>query len=73
MASAIDSVLNDFFLIQKDVESVTGLYQTVIREAERAVIKRVMRVTGRNKKASAKILGISRNTLNSKITNLDIE
>jgi DNA-binding protein Fis len=73
IASAIELVLDNFFLIQKDIDGVTGLYHAVIREAERTLIRRVMHVTDRNKKIAARILGISRNTLNTKIRNLNLE
>jgi DNA-binding protein Fis len=73
IASAIELALNNFFLIQKDIDSITGLYQAVIREAERALIRRVMHITNRNKTMTAKILGISRNTLSAKIRNLDLK
>ncbi|MDR1391267.1 MAG: hypothetical protein LBI95_02775 [Holosporales bacterium] len=72
ISSAIDSLLDNFFLIQKDIDSVSNLYGTVIKEAEYAVIKKTMELTSRNKKQTAKILGISRNTLNLKIKNLKI-
>ncbi|MDO4975600.1 MAG: helix-turn-helix domain-containing protein [Alphaproteobacteria bacterium] len=73
ISSAIDSLLDNFIILQKDIASVSGLYHTVIKEAEQAVIKKIMVATDRNKTKTAKILGISRNTLDSKIKNLKIE
>lgn len=73
IASALDAILDNFFLVQKNLDHVSGLYNTIVLEAESAVIRRVLRATDRNKKKSAKILGISRTTLNSKIKALSIE
>jgi DNA-binding protein Fis len=72
ISSAIELLLDNFFLVQKNVNSVSGLYDIVVREAEVAVITKIMKLTGRNKKQTAKILGISRNTLNSKLKKLKI-
>ncbi len=72
ISSAIESLLDNFFLVQKNINDVSDLYNIVIKEAEYAVIKKTMFLTDRNKKQTAKILGISRNTLNSKIKNLKI-
>ena len=73
IASAIEALLDNFFLVQKDINGVTDLYATVIKEAESAVIRKIMNMTYRNKKQAAKILGISRNTLNTKIKNLKLD
>ncbi|MDR3031186.1 MAG: hypothetical protein LBU35_02255 [Holosporales bacterium] len=73
IAAAISDALNDFFIIQKDINKVTGLYRTVVLEVETALIKQTYKLTGRNKKQTAKILGISRNTLTAKMKILGIK
>jgi len=73
ISSAIDILLDNFIIVQKDITNVTGLYHTVVKEAEQAVIRKIMIATDRNKTKTAKVLGISRNTLDSKIKNLKIE
>ncbi len=73
ISSAIDVLLDNFIILQKDIANVTGLYHTVVKEAEQAVIKKIMLATDRNKTKTAKVLGISRNTLDSKIKSLKIE
>ncbi len=73
ISSAIDVLLDNFIIVQKDIANVTGLYHTVVKEAEQAVIKKIMLATDRNKTKTAKVLGISRNTLDSKIKSLKIE
>lgn len=73
IATAIGSLLDDFFLIQKDVNKVNNLYPVVMKEVEIAMIQRVMAWTSRNKTQAAKILGVSRNTLSKKIQDLRID
>ena len=73
IAAAVDGVLNSFFIVHKDIGEITGLYTTVIREVEAILIKKTLMLTDRNKKKTAKILGISRNTLSSKIKSLNLE
>lgn len=72
ISSAIEALLDKFFLVQKNINDVSDLYNVVMKEVEYAVIKKTMLLTDRNKKQTAKILGISRNTLNSKLKNLKI-
>lgn len=67
VSSAIENLLDNFFLVQKSTDNISGLYSTVVKEAEYAVIKKALHLTDRNKKKSARLLGISRNTLNAKI------
>ena len=73
ISSAIDAVLNNFLIVQKDINQISGLYSTVIKEVEATLIKKIMMMTYRNKKQTAKILGISRNTLSAKIKSLSLE
>ena len=67
IATAVEVLLDDFFRVQKDINHVSNLYSFIMKEVELAVIKKVMKLTYRNKTKTAKILGISRNTLNAKL------
>jgi len=73
IADAIGALLDDFFLIQKDINMVNNLHSVVIREVEVAMIQKVMNWASRNKTKAAKILGISRNTLTKKIQDLQMD
>jgi two-component system nitrogen regulation response regulator GlnG len=53
-------------------EGETNLYDRVIDEAEKLLLTRVLRMTGGNQVEAAKILGITRTTLRSKILKLGI-
>ena len=70
ITTAVGVLLDDFFRVQKDINRVSNLYSFIMKEVELAVIKKVMNLTYRNKTKAAKILGISRNTLNSKLKNI---
>lgn len=72
ISSVIDQLLDNFLILQKDVNLVSDLYHVVVKEAEYAVIKKIMKITDRNKTQAAKILGISRNTLDTKLKSLKI-
>ncbi len=73
ISTNIGKVLDDFFIIQNDIFAVRDLYFTVISEVERTLISKVLRKAGSNKSIATKMLGISRNTLNSKIKSLNID
>lgn len=49
-----------------------GIYRFVIEKTERILIEHILMKTGGNKLRAAKILGINRNTLHSKIKKLGI-
>jgi len=51
------------------IQRISGisLYDTVISEVERALIKLAMETTGGNRLRAAELLGINRNTLSSKV------
>jgi DNA-binding NtrC family response regulator len=53
--------------------SNSGLYHTVISEVEKALMELVLRETGGNQIRAAKILGINRTTLRTKIKGYKIE
>ena len=50
-----------------------GLYQRILREIEIPLIEIALAATGGNQAKCADLLGINRNTLRKKITDLDIE
>ena len=48
------------------------LYQTLLAEVEPPLIEEVLRYTGGNQSKTARILGITRNTLRTKLDRYDI-
>ena len=73
ISSCLLLFLDEFLLIQKDINKVQNIYSVVIREVETAIIKKVMRIMNGNKTKVSQVLGISRNTLNKKIQKLNID
>jgi DNA-binding protein Fis len=61
--------LDDFFIRNNE----NGLYRFVINAVEKPLIESVLNKTDGNKLKAAKLLGINRNTLHSKIKRLGIE
>jgi Fis family transcriptional regulator, factor for inversion stimulation protein len=55
------------FLKDLDGESVTNVYDMVLKNVERPVLEVVMRHVGANQSQAAAILGINRNTLRKKL------
>ena len=68
ISAAVNAVLDNYIVMQKNIDDVSGLYDVVIKEVEKALIEKILNITRNNKKKTAKILGISRNTLSSKIS-----
>ena len=64
---AIRRYLEDMGTCQPDC-----LYQTLLAEVEPPLIEEVLRFTGGNQSKTAKILGITRNTLRTKLNRYDI-
>jgi DNA-binding protein Fis len=73
ISAAIDEVLDNFLLLQKDVTLVSGLYSTVVNEVEKILIIKILKAMRYNKNKTSKILGISRNTLTAKMKVFDIK
>jgi len=60
-------------LTQMDVQELDNLYNMVLEQMERPLIKIILEKTRGNQVRTAEILGINRNTLRKKITQLGIE
>ena len=67
----IQRKLNDYFNRTRGVD-VENLYSLVIERVERPLIELTLKATRGNQIRAAQILGINRNTLRKKITNLHI-
>jgi two-component system nitrogen regulation response regulator GlnG len=62
--------MNENHLLERKRET---LYRVVIQKAEKEIIERTLEETRGNQILSARILGINRNTLRSKIRQLNIQ
>lgn len=73
LSGAVESFLRNYFAAHNGDLPTTGLYDRVIREVERPLLKTTLKAVMGNQKKAAEILGINRNTLRKKLTELDID
>jgi len=72
LSVAVEKHLRRYFDLHGGVLPSPGLYQRVLREVEAPLIELALDATGGNQAKCANLLGINRNTLRKKITDLDI-
>ncbi len=65
--------LEQYFVAHEGELPPDGLYQRILREIEIPLINRSLEATRGNQIKAAKLLGLNRNTLRKKITELDID
>jgi len=74
LSQAIEAHLIRYFAtFDDDEQPPDGLYDHVLHEMERPLLKLALEKTGGNQIKAAKLLGINRNTLRKKLTMLKIE
>jgi DNA-binding protein Fis len=72
LSEAIEYNLDKFFEMHAGDCPESGLYDRVINEVEKVLIKRTLNHVGGVQVKASKILGINRNTLRKKMHNLKI-
>jgi two-component system nitrogen regulation response regulator GlnG len=72
LSEAVEMHLRRYFELQEGQLPPPGLYQRVLRQVEAPLIEIALDATGGNQARCADLLGINRNTLRKKITDLDI-
>lgn len=73
LSEAVGRHLQRYFDLHGDMLPPPGLYMRLLREVETPLIEIALAATGGNQAKCADLLGINRNTLRKKITDLDIE
>lgn len=73
LSEAVARHLQRYFDLHGDILPPPGLYARILREVEAPLIEIALSATGGNQAKCADLLGINRNTLRKKITDLDIE
>ena len=73
LSDSVARHLQRYFDLHGDMLPPPGLYTRVLRELELPLIEIALEATGGNQAKCAELLGINRNTLRKKITDLDIE
>jgi two-component system nitrogen regulation response regulator GlnG len=72
LSASVAKHLKRYFDLHGGVLPPPGLYQRILREVEGPLIEIALDATGGNQAKCADLLGINRNTLRKKITDLDI-
>lgn len=73
LSVAVERHLSNYFKAHDGDLPSSGLYERVLQEVERPLIKVSLLATGGNQLQAAKILGLNRNTLRKKIRDLNLE
>ncbi|MDE4096411.1 response regulator [Phaeobacter gallaeciensis] len=73
LSESVARHLQRYFDLHGDMLPPPGLYGRLLREVETPLIEIALAATGGNQAKCAELLGINRNTLRKKITDLDIE
>ncbi|MBB93996.1 MAG: nitrogen regulation protein NR(I) [Rhodobacteraceae bacterium] len=73
LSSAVARHLRRYFDLHGNLLPPPGLYSRILREVELPLIEIALDATGGNQAKCADLLGINRNTLRKKITDLDIQ
>lgn len=72
LSEAVEDNIENFFKAHGDLSPESGLYERVVNEVEKILIKKTLEHVNGIQSQAAKILGINRNTLYKKIKNLNI-
>ncbi|MEP3297262.1 MAG: response regulator [Pseudoruegeria sp.] len=72
LSASVSKHLRRYFDLHGGVLPPPGLYQRILREVELPMIEIALDATGGNQAKCADLMGINRNTLRKKITELDI-
>ncbi|MBK0327066.1 sigma-54-dependent Fis family transcriptional regulator [Rhodobacteraceae bacterium F11138] len=73
LSGSVARHLRRYFDLHGNMLPPPGLYARILREVETPLIEIALEATGGNQAKCADLLGINRNTLRKKITDLDIE
>ncbi|WCR10335.1 sigma-54-dependent Fis family transcriptional regulator [Paracoccus stylophorae] len=73
LSDSVEAHLQRYFDLHGDELPPPGLYQRILREIERPLLQIALDATGGNQLRCADLLGINRNTLRKKLTELNIE
>jgi two-component system, NtrC family, nitrogen regulation response regulator GlnG len=72
LSASVNRHLRRYFDLHGNMLPPPGLYGRILREVEGPLLEIALEATGGNQAKCADLLGINRNTLRKKITDLDI-
>lgn len=73
LGGLVEQFMDQYFAAHGEMLPSVGLYDRVINEVERPLLKCTLQLVQGNQKKAAFILGINRNTLRKKLTELNID
>jgi two-component system nitrogen regulation response regulator GlnG len=73
LGGLVEQFMDQYFAAHEGVLPAGGLYNRVLNEVERPLLKCTLQLVHGNQKKAAQILGINRNTLRKKLTELNID
>jgi len=73
LSGIVEDFINSYFSALEGATPSTGLYDRVIEEVERPLLRVTLQSVKGNQKKAAEILGINRNTLRKRLTELQID
>jgi len=73
LGASVERHLRRYFDLHGNMLPPNGLYTRILKEVELPLIEIALEATGGNQAKCADLLGINRNTLRKKITDLDIQ
>ncbi|GAB5387304.1 MAG: hypothetical protein Alpg2KO_02720 [Alphaproteobacteria bacterium] len=73
ISQAVDDHIKQYFTALGDGSVPNGLYKIVLREVERPLFERCLQRTRGNQIRAAEMLGINRNTLRKKLTEMGVD
>jgi two-component system, NtrC family, nitrogen regulation response regulator GlnG len=72
LSRAVERHIKEFLAAHDDGMAITGVYDKIIAEVERPLIRLTLAATRGNQIKAAAMLGLNRNTLRKKIRDLEI-
>lgn len=72
ISAVVEKLVNDYLTAQKNNITDSNLYEVVIKEVEKPLFEQTLQAVQGNKAKAARILGINRNTLHKKLSDMGL-
>ncbi len=67
LEACVEKILNHYLKAHESLLPSPGLYERILSEVEKPLLKLILQATEGNQKKAAEVLGINRNTLRKKM------
>jgi two-component system nitrogen regulation response regulator GlnG len=72
ISAVVEKLVQDYFTAQKNNITDSNLYAVVLKEVEKPLFEQTLHAVQGNKAKAARILGINRNTLHKKLSDMGL-